>query len=87
MKNNPMLPYIVETHLVDHCNLNCKGCSHFASLVPGEVFTDIEIFKRDIARLSQIFIDVYEIRLMGGEPLLHPDIDTFTVSFSIPLLI
>lgn len=73
-----MLPYIVETHLVDHCNLNCKGCSHFAPLVHDEGFTNIDIFKRDITKLRQIFNDVYEIRLMGGEPLLHPEIDAFT---------
>jgi organic radical activating enzyme len=70
-------PYILETHLADHCNLNCKGCSHFSPLVNGEVFTDIEIFKRDMARLRQLFDNIYEIRLMGGEPLLHPELLSF----------
>ena len=23
---------VIETHIVDHCNLNCKGCHHFAPL-------------------------------------------------------
>ena len=81
MNNDSLFPYIVETHLVDHCNLNCQGCSHFAPLVSGEVFSDFENFKRDLLRLGQIFHDVYEIRLMGGEPLLHPDINTF-IKFS-----
>jgi hypothetical protein len=70
-------PYILETHLADHCNLNCKGCSHFSPLVGGEVFTDIKIFKRDMARLRQLFDNIYEIRLMGGEPLLHPELLSF----------
>jgi hypothetical protein len=70
-------PYILETHLADHCNLNCKGCSHFAPLVTGEVFTDIEIFKRDMAGLRELFDNIYEIRLMGGEPLLHPELLSF----------
>lgn len=70
-------PYILETHLADHCNLNCKGCSHFAPLVDGEVFTDIEIFKRDMAGLRRLFDNIYEIRLMGGEPLLHPELLSF----------
>ena len=26
-----MINYI-ETHIVDHCNLKCKGCSHFSGL-------------------------------------------------------
>jgi MoaA/NifB/PqqE/SkfB family radical SAM enzyme len=77
MNDNSKFPYILETHLVDHCNINCRGCSHFSPLVDGKVFTDIDIFKRDITRLRQLFQDVYEIRLMGGEPLLHPEINTF----------
>lgn len=79
--NATVLPYIIELHLVDHCNLNCAGCSHFAPLVKDEVFSDFNTFKRDILRLRQIFSDVYEIRLMGGEPLLHPDINGF-IEFS-----
>jgi len=77
MSNNNYLPCILETHLTDHCNLNCKGCSHFAPLVKGEAFTDIDIFKRDFSRFKQLFSDIYEIRLIGGEPLLHPDLVTF----------
>ena len=77
MKSRNYFPYILETHLTDHCNLNCKGCSHFAPLVKGEVFTDIEIFKRDFKRFKQLFSDIYEIRLIGGEPLLHPDLVAF----------
>ncbi len=76
-----ILPYIIELHLVDHCNLNCAGCSHFAPLVKDEVFSEFNTFKRDLSRLRQVFDDVYEIRLMGGEPLLHPDINGF-VEFS-----
>lgn len=81
MINESFLPYIIEFHLVDHCNLNCAGCSHFAPLVTGEVFSDFSNFKRDLSRLSQIFTDVYEIRLMGGEPLLQPDIVNY-IEFS-----
>jgi ABC-2 type transport system ATP-binding protein len=77
MKKDSYFPYSLETHLVDHCNLKCKGCSHFAPLVDGEVFTDIEVFKRDFSRLKQLFEHIYEIRLMGGEPLLHPELLTF----------
>lgn len=22
----------IETHIVDHCNLKCRGCSHFSGL-------------------------------------------------------
>ena len=77
MKKGTYFPYSLETHLVDHCNLQCKGCSHFAPLVKDKIFTDIEIFKRDFNRIKQLFENVYEIRLMGGEPLLHPELTDF----------
>jgi MoaA/NifB/PqqE/SkfB family radical SAM enzyme len=68
---------ILETHLTDHCNLGCKGCSHFSPLVRGEVFADIRVFQRDMSRLGELFDSIYEVRLMGGEPLLHPDVLSF----------
>lgn len=77
MKKGLYFPHILETHLVDHCNLKCKGCSHFAPLVAGEAFADIGVFQRDMARLRHLFDDADEIRLMGGEPLLHPDLLSF----------
>jgi len=69
-----MIPYI-ETHLVDHCNLKCKGCSHFSGLAP-EQFKDLHEFENEMQRLSEI-ADVRIIRLMGGEPLLHPQVVDF----------
>lgn len=77
MNKRPVFPYNLEMHLVDHCNLNCKGCSHFAPLVKDEVFLSVEDFKNDLLRFNELFSDVYEIRLMGGEPLLHPEIPNF----------
>lgn len=66
-----------EVCLVDHCNLNCAGCDHFSPLAEPE-FADYESTERDLARLSSLFHGhAREIRLMGGEPLLHPDLVKF----------
>lgn len=66
----------LETHLTDHCNLNCKGCGHFAPLAD-KWFADVESFKKDMNRLYQLFGNIRIIRLMGGEPLLHPEVECF----------
>lgn len=71
----PVLDY-VEFHLVDHCNLNCAGCTHFAPYADKR-FADIGVMKRDLLRLKDIFSNVRHIRIMGGEPLLHPDASAF----------
>jgi len=71
----PVLRYL-EIHLTDHCNLNCKGCCHFAPIaIPW--FADLNIYARDMRRLQEIFSTITTIRLMGGEPLLHPQVETF----------
>jgi hypothetical protein len=71
----PQLGYL-ETHLVDHCNLNCRRCSHFAPLA-APYFAVPEQFERDMCRLGELFRNIRVIRLMGGEPLLHPGIEYF----------
>jgi hypothetical protein len=63
-----------EVHLADHCNLNCRGCDHFSPIAK-EKFVDVEHFKRDCARISELTNGkIAEIQLLGGEPLLHPQI-------------
>lgn len=67
------LPYM-EFHAVDHCNLNCAGCDHFCPLVKDEIFHDPWQLKEDLFRVAKI-VSIDRIRIMGGEPLLHPKIE------------
>jgi organic radical activating enzyme len=73
--NKPELSYL-ELHLTDHCNLNCKGCLHYCP-VASEKYTNVAQFKKDLKKLREHFQNIHEIRLMGGEPLLHPHPDLF----------
>jgi MoaA/NifB/PqqE/SkfB family radical SAM enzyme len=67
----------IEVALVDHCNLNCAYCAAF-SPVADEKYRDPAVFERDMARLSELTGGRLEsIRLLGGEPLLHPNITDF----------
>ena len=74
MARRPVLPYL-ETHVVDHCNLNCKACSHFSPLSK-ESFVDVLEFEKNLELLSKK-IRFKKIRLLGGEPLLHPEMSRF----------
>lgn len=63
-----------EIHAAEHCNLNCKWCSNFSQLAEEE-FLDLQVFKTDCQRLSQLTNRKMEaITVMGGEPMLHPNI-------------
>jgi organic radical activating enzyme len=69
--------------LATDCNLNCAGCGTFspcASKLPGGGDRlDIEQFRMDINRLSELFDDkeIRAITLAGGEPLLNPKVSEF----------
>jgi len=67
----------LEYHVVDHCNLNCKGCSHFCPLVTSDEYADFTMFKKDMKRLSEIYSNILTINILGGEPLLNPDLTDF----------
>ena len=65
----------LEFHVCDHCNLNCVGCTHFAPIYQ-ESFASLDEFARDMKRLSEDFY-ILRLRLMGGEPLLNPDLPEY----------
>lgn len=70
--------YFFEVHIADHCNLDCASCSHFSPLAE-PCFCSFNNFSKDIARMKSIFPgnEVRRIRLLGGEPLLNPEICDF----------
>lgn len=65
----------LEYHLVDSCNLKCAGCSHYSSLLNKLTYTKLEDIITDLTLLkNKIGDNLAELRLLGGEPLLHPQI-------------
>jgi MoaA/NifB/PqqE/SkfB family radical SAM enzyme len=76
MRRKKLIP-ILHLHLADHCNLNCHGCDNFSPLAP-ETFADAAVLESDCARISSLSNGcVREVQLLGGEPLLHPQITVF----------
>ena len=73
LRIKPVLAYL-EIHIVDQCNLNCKGCGHF-SPISNEWFINPDEYQHDINKLKNLFSSIRIIRIMGGEPLLHPKIE------------
>jgi molybdenum cofactor biosynthesis enzyme MoaA len=64
-----------EVNVTDHCNLNCISCTHFSPLSE-EKYIDVEVYERDCAQLGKLLNEEMEdIHLMGGEPLLHPQLN------------
>jgi hypothetical protein len=67
----------IEYHVIDKCNLNCKGCSHFSNLksTNKEIPKTYEKIKHDFDKIWQITNEgspdcIEKVTLLGGEPLL-----------------
>lgn len=70
----PLKKLQFEVHVADHCNLNCKCCNHMAPLA-NENYVDIQKLEESYKRLSMLSRGgVDHIHLLGGEPLLNPEI-------------
>lgn len=63
--------YCLKTQIVDECNLNCKGCDHFAPLAKPwhQSLPDFVDMIKTIR--NTVGDNIKEIELYGGEPLLH----------------
>ena len=66
-----MTTLYVEIQLCDRCNLDCAYCSHL-SPVSKPVTIPLETLEAECHRLARVGVD--EVNLMGGEPLLHPQV-------------
>lgn len=65
-------PLRLEFIVTDHCNLNCKGCTHYSPLAPDEM-EPFERLEKNIMHLGKVCgKDVPVAYLIGGEPLLYP---------------
>lgn len=74
MRQKNYLEYLV-LNILDHCNLRCKGCDHFACLAE-PYFVSFDFIRKDLKRMQELFAgeNIMQIAVMGGEPLLHPDL-------------
>ena len=63
--------YCLKTQIVDECNLNCKGCDHFAPLAK-KWHQPLDDFIKMMKTIKDtVGNHIKEIELYGGEPLLH----------------
>src|SRR3954467_11851534 len=62
-------PLQCSIYLTDRCNLDCSYCTEYDNSRPHPKLEDLKIWIRKIRELGTM-----RIALVGGEPLLHPDV-------------
>lgn len=66
----------LQMHIVDHCNLKCDFCGHFSNIA-SQNYLDINWFEEQIIQVSKLFESIRGFLILGGEPLLHPEMLDF----------
>ena len=69
---NKVLSDTLEANICHHCINSCVSCSHF-SPINKPYFVTPESLKKDLRDMSKIFHSERFV-ILGGEPLLHPQI-------------
>lgn len=64
-------PHLIMLALTSYCNLRCQGCKYGRDFMAGAQLSWEHI--RDVLDDARE-AGIYNVRLYGGEPLLHPDL-------------
>ncbi len=72
----PIAPMILVL-VTNYCNLNCKRCAHYSNLTREKDILDLDKFESYLVQLKMKFKDILRFQLLGGEPLLNPQLDQY----------
>lgn len=64
----------IDVIITERCTLRCRDCVQLISHYKHPIHYDTELISASIKKFSEIVDAVGYVRLIGGEPLLHPDI-------------
>ena len=81
--NKPWLRKL-ETNIMDNCNLNCKGCSHFSNLFAKDTYIPFDRFCKDLEQIAGN-VNIIHFYLLGGEALLNERLTEY-IEFSRQIL-
>ena len=76
MKTKPVLPFL-ETMITQVCNLACVGCTNYSDL-SHKGYVTWEDGKQQLEKWLEI-IDIPDFGIMGGEPLINPQVEKWIV--------
>jgi len=72
------IKFYIEYNLTDKCNLNCKACAAFSPLVNENNSKSLLKIEKDFEKIYDLSFQgerIERVTIMGGEPLLHHDIN------------
>lgn len=70
VEDRRLITEAIEINAAWHCNISCRWCSH-ASPASVQRFADPERVRTSLTKLAH-WMRLDHVRILGGEPLLHP---------------
>lgn len=64
-----------EIVITTYCSLHCRCCANLIQYYKCPYHIPVEELKRSIHKLTDTVDYINKIRILGGEPLLHPDLN------------
>lgn len=65
------IPY-VEIPITLFCTLKCQNCSNLIPEYNNKYHLTMDVYRQEVSRLLQSVNEIGKLRILGGEPLLHP---------------
>ena len=59
--------------ITERCSLRCKECSNLMQYYSAPKNFSVETLKNELDSLCNVLDEIYEIRLIGGEPFVNPN--------------
>lgn len=75
--------FLLSVHVSATCNLKCTHCSSMCGMQTIHKKIDMNMTLNSIKKLSNIFKSIIKIQIVGGEPLLCPELLDFLHSVRI----
>ena len=66
----------IDIQITEKCSLKCKDCSNLMQYYAKPVDEDFEILTSALDKLMNSVDYIYEIRIIGGEPLMYKNISS-----------
>ncbi len=64
----------IELNITEKCSLKCKDCSNLMPFYENPKHHDTKDILASIDRLQETFQSIGRLLVLGGEPLMHPDV-------------
>ena len=73
--HNPQKLWVrsIDFMVTERCSLKCKDCSNLMQYYKHPVNCDLDLLKKSFDRFLDKVDRIGELRIIGGEPLMHPD--------------